>query len=103
MSNYNFAIRGSYTLQETVSALAGEEAYGEQLTRLGVGVDSEDNWADFEPVPSLPDEIDGEIVATDADLMQAIEQRGPQWRLVMVTSLYVENTRRRVALFRKNA
>ena len=103
MDDHHFVLSGSWSQADAVSAIAGEEAYGTlQLTRLGVGIGAEDNWADFEDVATMADEIEGELVPTDEALAQAIQQRTPAWRLVMVTIVFVEGVRQRIALFRKN-
>jgi hypothetical protein len=101
MAALNYAIRGTYALPEMVAAIEGEEAYGERLTRLGVGVGIADNWADFETVAELPPRLAADLVPTDEALAQAIQQRGAAFRLFLVTTVFVASKRERVALFRK--
>lgn len=101
MTTLNYAIRGSYTLKEIVSAIEGEEAYGERLTRLGIGAGTPNNFADFETVTALPERLAADSVPTDAALAQAIKDRGATWLLIMVTTVFVNDQRERIALFRR--
>jgi hypothetical protein len=101
MTVLNYAIRGSSTLGQIVAAIEGEEAYGEQLTRLGIGAGTQNNWADFEFVAALPERLAADLAPTDAALAQAIQQRGAAWRLILVTTVFVNDERERIALFRR--